>query len=268
LTSLRETIAVFESIWPLELADEWDAPGLVSGNPEASVSKVLLAVDVTSEVIKEAIEARCDLVLAHHPYLLRGVKTIAETTTKGHVLAAAIRGSIAIYGAHTNADVVENGVSDVLAKQLGLTQIKPLVPTQSATIGHGRTGKFASPITLGDLAVALGRLLPATAGGIKVAGDFGNRISTVALCGGAGDSFLNDAQHAGADVYITSDLRHHPAQDSRETAPNMALIDISHWAAESLWLEVAAAQLAERLPQMEFVVSQQRTDPWDFVVTQ
>jgi dinuclear metal center YbgI/SA1388 family protein len=268
LTSLHETIAVFETLWPLALADEWDAPGLVTGNPEASVTKVLLTVDVTSDVIAEANEAQCDLVLAHHPYLLRGVKTLAETTAKGRVVTSAIRQSIAIYATHTNADVVENGVSDVLATQIGLANVKPLVPTQSASIGHGRIGDFKDAISLGDLAVALGRLLPATAGGIKVSGDFGAQVKTVALCGGAGDSFLNVAQQAGADVYITSDLRHHPAQDSRETAPSMALIDISHWAAESLWLEVAAVQLAERLPAVEFVVSQQRTDPWDFVVTQ
>ena len=112
-------------------------------------------------------------------------------------------------------------------------------------------------------------MLPATVSGVRVAGDPAREIRRVALCGGAGDSLLGHPEVIGADVYVTSDLRHHPAQESLEqsaVAGGPALIDISHWAAESLWLEGAAARLAEALPGVEFRVSERRTDVWSFAV--
>jgi putative NIF3 family GTP cyclohydrolase 1 type 2 len=114
-------------------------------------------------------------------------------------------------------------------------------------------------------------LLPATATGIRVSGDFDAMVSTVAVCGGAGDSLLSEPEVLAADVYVTSDLRHHPASEARENARlghGPALIDVSHWASEWLWLEVAASQLRDALPGVSVEVSELRTDPWDFVVTQ
>jgi putative NIF3 family GTP cyclohydrolase 1 type 2 len=116
------------------------------------------------------------------------------------------------------------------------------------------------------------RVLPATAGGVRVAGDASMPVKRVALCGGAGDSFISAAAASGADVYVTSDLRHHPVQDALEQAKaaskNFGLIDVSHWAAESLWLETAATQLSSAVTDVKFVVSDLRTDPWEFAVTQ
>ena len=269
---LSELIEHFEELWPLPGAEEWDAPGLVSGDVNQRVSRVLLSVDVTAEIMAEAADGEFDLVFAHHPFLLRGVQTLAESSAKGKVLASAIRASVAIYSAHTNADIVDQGVSATLASIFGITAAKPLVAASDSKTGHGRIGKLASPISLGDFARKVAGVLPSTAGGLKVAGDFDQVIHTVALCGGAGDSFISNALTDEADVYVSSDLRHHPVQDAREqslaSGKQMAIIDISHWAAEWLWLEVAANQLAERYPAVQFVVSHLRTDPWDFVVTQ
>ena len=137
--------------------------------------------------------------------------------------------------------------------------------------GIGRVGQLAEPTTLGSLARRLGELLPPTATGIRVSGDFDAPISTVALCGGAGDSLLSEPAVLGADVYITSDLRHHPASEARENARiagGPALIDVSHWASEWLWLDTAAAELRAALPGVTVTVSELRTDPWDFAVVQ
>jgi putative NIF3 family GTP cyclohydrolase 1 type 2 len=104
-----------------------------------------------------------------------------------------------------------------------------------------------------------------------VSGDFDAPISSVALCGGAGDAYLSDPAVLAADVYITSDLRHHPASEARENARvsrGPALIDVSHWASEWLWLEAAASELRDALPGVTITVSDLRTDPWDFVVIQ
>jgi dinuclear metal center YbgI/SA1388 family protein len=269
---LGQLTAAFEKLWPLSGAEEWDTPGLVTGNPSQRVSRVLLTVDVTSEIITESIDGEFDLVLAHHPYLLRGVNSLAETFAKGATLSNAIRAGVSIFSAHTNADVVATGVSAVMAEAFGIQNAKPLVATAGASIGHGRIGHLAAPIKLGDFARLIAKVLPSTATGVRVAGNFDQEIKSVAVCGGAGDSLIGAAVAAGADVYVTSDLRHHPVQDAREqsllSGGTPAMIDVAHWASEWLWLEVAAGQLSKLFPNVQFVVSQIRTDPWDFVVTQ
>lgn len=269
---LGQLTAAFEKLWPRGGAEDWDAPGLVTGKESQRVSRVLLTVDVTSEIIAESIDGEFDLVFAHHPYLLRGINSLAESTAKGATLSNAIRAGVSIFAAHTNADIVENGVSAVMAEALGLQNASPLVAGQQESVGHGRIGNLAAPIKLGDFARLIAKVLPSTATGIRVAGDFDQEIESVAVCGGAGDSFIAAAGSAGADVYVTSDLRHHPVQDAREqsllSGGVPALIDVSHWASEWLWLEVAAKQLSKLFPNVQFVVSQIRTDPWDFVVTQ
>lgn len=269
--TLSQITAAAEVLWPRSGAEEWDAPGLVVGNPAQSVSRVLLSVDVTAQVLDEAIDGGFDLVVSHHPYLMRGVTTLAEDTLKGALVAHAIRHRIALFAAHTNADIVARGVSDTIASRLGLLDVSPLEPTRfDPTIGHGRVGSLASPIPLEDFARLVSSVLPATAAGIRVAGRRDQTVSRVAVLGGAGDSFLAAAAASGADVYVTSDLRHHPAQDSVEAAKALgrefALIDVPHWAAESLWLANAEAQLAGIFEDAQIVVSGICTDPWDFVV--
>lgn len=268
---LSDLMAGFEELWPLSGADDWDAPGLVTGFKYARISRVLLTVDVTQDVIDEAIDGGFDLILAHHPLLLKGVKSIAEDSSKGSVLARAIRGNVAIYAAHTNADIVQNGVSAALAKVFGIINPQPLIEV-AAYVGHGRIGHLSSPISLGEFAKSIALVVPSTAGGVRVAGEFDSAVSRVALCGGAGDSFIQTAYESGADVYVTSDLRHHPVQEILERARaenrTFSLIDISHWAAEWMWLEWAAADIRDRFASIQVVVSELRTDPWDFAVTQ
>jgi dinuclear metal center YbgI/SA1388 family protein len=252
-------------------AESWDAPGLLSGDPNASVTHIHLAVDAVLDTVDEALGLGADMLFVHHPLLLRGVTAVAEDRYKGAALARLIRGGCALLAAHTNADVVETGTSAVFADHLGLTGIRPLEPGTDPNRGIGRVGTLPEPTTLGMLARALGALLPSTAGGIRVSGEFDKPISTIALCGGAGDSLLGNTAVLDADVYITSDLRHHPASEFRENARHNngpALIDVSHWASEWLWLDTAAAQLRAALDGVTVTVSDLRTDPWDFVVVQ
>ncbi len=268
---LRELLEVLEEFWPISGADDWDAPGLVSGSLDARISRVLLTVDVTDEVLDEATNGGFDLIIAHHPLLLRGIKTAAEETAKGRILARAIRGNVAIFAAHTNADITVRGVSAAVAAALGLENALPLIETGRNT-GHGRIGRLTDETSLGAFAKAIARVLPPTATGVRVAGSFDDTVQRVALCGGAGDSFIDAAYAAGADVYVTSDLRHHPVQEILERAKaearQFALVDISHWAAEWLWLDWAAADIQGRFASVQVVVSEIRTDPWDFAVTQ
>lgn len=267
-TSVADVNIVVEQLWPLSGAEAWDAPGLLAGDPSATVESIHLAVDAVIDTVDEAIELGADLLLVHHPLLLRGVTTVAGSTYKGSVLSKLIKADCALIAAHTNADVVARGTSAVFAEKLGLDDS---VAFDGNPEGLGRVGTLTEPTTLGALAGLIAEVLPPTAGGVRVSGDFDAPISTVAVCGGAGDAFLSDPAVLAADVYITSDLRHHPASEARETARiagGPALIDVAHWASEWLWLDAAADQLRAALPGVTVTVSDLRTDPWDFVVVQ
>jgi dinuclear metal center YbgI/SA1388 family protein len=230
----------------------------------------LLAVDAVSATVDEALSWEADLLLTHHPLLLRGVHTVAEDTAKGALLSKLIRGNCGLLAAHTNADTPAGGVSDVIATQLGLADCTPLVPGSSAEAGLGRVGVLKEAVSLRAFATALAEILPQTVTGVRVAGDPERSVRRIALLGGAGDSLLDHPLVKAADVYVTSDLRHHPAQESLELSGvcgGPALIDVAHWASESLWLRVAAEQLSARLPGAEVRVSELRTDPWTFAVS-
>ena len=260
--TVRMVTEVLDRLYPPHLAESWDAVGLAVGEPDAPVRRVLFAVDPVMSVVDEAAEWQADLVVTHHPLLLRGVHSVAATNAKGSVVHALIRRGIALFSAHTNADHANPGVSDALAATLGLVDCTPLVPGLEPGVGTGRVGRLTEPVTLEQFAEHVATVLPSTAHGVRVAGDPQGTVRTVAVCGGAGDAFLADAGPV-ADAYVTSDLRHHRAQDHLAEG-GCALVDIAHWAGEWPWLAVAASAVAERLPgsTVEFRVSDQPTDPW------
>ena len=268
-TTVKQLVSSFEKLWPTNLAEEWDVVGLVSGSSSKTVRTVLLTVDVTKDVVEYAKSISADLILAHHPLMLRGVTSVAEDSSKGSIISELIRADIALYSAHTNADSVELGTSAVLAKALGLVDSKPLSPL-SESLGIGQVGSLKNKVSLGQLASMLNSILPPTATGVRVAGEFNTQVQKIALCAGAGDSYLELALDSDADVYITSDLRHHRAQEVLELAKArgvaFALVDISHWAAEFVWLETAKAQLQSAVPDVQFDVCDLRTDVFEFLM--
>lgn len=272
MTTLADVREAVETLWPPERAEAWDAVGLIAGEPNAPVQRILLAVDAVLETSQEALEVEADLLLVHHPLLLRGVNSVAADTPKGRIVTDLIRGGVALLAAHTNADIVERGTSAELATRIGLEHTDPIVPNSAdQELGLGRVGLLPEELPLGTLARTLAQRLPSTATGIRVAGEYDRPVRRVAICGGAGDSLLEHQEVLRADVYITADLRHHPASEARDRhrmGRGPALIDLSHWASEWLWLPAAARQLHESLPGVEVVVSELRTDPWDFSVPQ
>ncbi len=266
--TLESVLTQISTLWPESGAQEWDSPGLVVGSPQQVIESIHLVVDVTPDTIAEAREAGANLIVSHHPLLLKGVTSVAESTYKGHVVAELIRAGMALYSAHTNADVVPTGTSSRLADLMGVVDHQPLVPGSQPGHGLGRVGSLPTEMSLYELAVALGEVLPQTAVGPVIAGEPDARVTRVAVCAGAGDSLLQEPAVLGSDVYITSDLRHHPASEFREHAKlfgGPSLITISHFAAEWLWLDAAAEELRAVLG-VEVTVSDLNTDPWTFQV--
>lgn len=245
--------------WPVEYAADWDNPGVALGAPDASVAKVLLSVDVTEDVVAEAISGGFDLIFSHHPLVFSPLKTLDEVTSKGRIAAMCIRNSVCVFSAHTNADFCPGGVSETLALTLGLTNLAPLTAGGEGVVG------LVGATKLIDFSRKVARTLSSCAQGILVQGDPDRIVSKVGLVAGAGDSYLGAAWDV--DLFITSDLRHHPASNFRDDH-TAALMNIPHFAAEEPWLHQAAAELGSEFTSVEFVVSGINTDPWNFAVMQ
>lgn len=371
--TLREVVAVLDSMYDPRWADDWDAVGTVVGDPEAEIDSILFAVDPVQTVVDEAVALGAQLIVTHHPLFLKGVTTVAATTPKGRAVHTLIVNGVALHTCHTNADAPRFGVSESMALALGLENIRALDPDPVAPLdrwtvyvpsdaadtvmaamhaagagaigdydlsgftssgtgsfrpldgaepvvgavgrrefveetriemvapprlrstvmasiraahpyetpvvdivelartdererGSGRIGTLAAPVTLREFAATVASALPAHHSATRVAGDPDRQVETVALCGGSGDFLLARARAEGADVYVTSDLRHHPVSEHLEVPGAPAVIDVPHWAAEWTWLPVAARELAARLGDtVDINVSTIVTDPWTFV---
>lgn len=267
---LADVVAVCDELYPPSWAESWDAVGLVCGDPDARVRRVLFAVDPVLAVVDEVEDWGADLLITHHPLLLRGVHGVPATAPKGRVVHRLIRAGAGLHVAHTNADVAHPGVSDALARTLGLVNTRPIALDATDPEGRrglGRIGTVPERPTLGEFVDRAASELAMTGAGLRVAGDANHVVDAAAVCGGAGDSLLDTARMAGADVFLTADLRHHPASESRERgAP--ALVDAAHWATEWPWLAEASGRLADALTQrgttVETRVSVLVTDPWSY----
>ncbi|MFJ8578490.1 Nif3-like dinuclear metal center hexameric protein [Micromonospora sp. NPDC093277] len=264
--TVADVVAALDRRYPPAWAEEWDRVGLVLGEPANPVRRIACVVDVVPETVDEALTAGADLIVAHHPLLLRGVSSVAATTYKGRIVHRLIKSDVALYAAHTNADVADPGVSDALAARFGLTGLRPLhrprpgSPADAPGRGIGRIGELPTPMTLAELARHAAAVLPATAWGVRAAGDPRRMVRSLAVSGGSGDGFLAEATAAGVDAFLTADLRHHPAGEHL-AAGGPALLDAAHWATERPWLDDLAAQLRDELG-VETVVSDLDTDPW------
>ncbi|MFD7440771.1 Nif3-like dinuclear metal center hexameric protein [Streptomyces sp. NPDC059909] len=258
---LSEVTAALDALWPPERAEEWDAVGTVCGDPDADITRVLFAVDPVQEIADEAIGLGADLIVTHHPLYLRGTTTVAASHFKGRVVHTLIKHDIALHVAHTNADTADPGVSDALAGALDLRVTGPLVPET----GLGRICELDHPEPLREFAARAAKRLPATAQGIRVAGDLDATVRRVAVSGGSGDGLFDAVRAAGVDAFLTADLRHHPVSEATQHSP-LGLVDAAHWATEWPWCEQAAAQLDEISDRhgwdLRVHVSKTVTDPW------
>jgi len=271
--TLADVVRALEGLYPPGTAQPWDRVGLVSGDLAQPVRRVHFAVDPTLAVIEEARALGADVLVTHHPLLLRGIHSVATTGAKGASLTALVVHDIALFVAHTNADVATPGVNDALAAACGLEDVEPLAVVEGQPLG--RVGLLPSPVPLRAFVQSLYAALPDAAGGLRVAGRADASVQRVAVMGGAGDDLFDQVRACGADVYVTADLRHHPVLEAREEARGGPpyLVDAGHWATESLWLSGAARALRESLAaagdeasRVETHISTLRTDPWDFTI--
>lgn len=239
----RDITWLMEDFAPAKYAEAWDNPGLNVGDLDKDVSKILVALDATNEVIDEAIDKNVDLIVTHHPFLFHAIKKINYDKPDGRKIFKLIKNDIGVFAAHTNLDAVRGGTNDVLADLLGIKDTKVLALEKEDGIGIGRYGVINEDITMGILAVRVKEALGLDA--VRVTGNMSRSVSKIALCTGAGIEFLDDAVKNKCDVYITSDIKYHEAQQAIDK--NIALIDATHYATENIIVPVIAGYLRKKL---------------------
>lgn len=234
--------ALFE-VAPREGAMEWDNVGHLLGDPDQVVSHALVALDITEWVADEAITSGCQLIVSHHPIMncrWLPVQSIREDTPQGHLLLKLLRHGVAAICMHTNLDVAEGGVNDVLAERLGLADLVPLCDN-----GLGRVGTLEEPVSLETFARFVTRALGCN--GLRYA-DAGKPVSRVAVGGGACGEFEDTAIWAGCDTFVTSDLSYHQFLDAKGKGIN--LIDAGHFPTEDPICAKIVSYLADRFPEL------------------
>jgi dinuclear metal center YbgI/SA1388 family protein len=252
---LRDLLAVLDAIAPLRFAEPWDNTGLLTGEPDAEVTRALLAVDLTHAVADEALREGCGLVVAYHPFLFEPIKRVPPDS----LLHRVIRRGIAVYSPHTALDVAPGGTNDVLADALGLAERAPLKITAAAEgQGIGRVGTLPVPRSREALIAGVKRALGLSA--VLVAGPLTGDVKRAAVCAGAGRGLLAEALAHEVDLYLTGELPHHDAL--RAAAAGVTVVCTLHSNSERATLKRLQARLGEEAPGVAVRISESDRDPF------
>ena len=252
---LQDVLSALDTISPLRYAESWDNVGLLTGDPAASVERILLTIDLTHAVLDEAVARRAELVVAYHPALFEAIKRVRHDS----VLYRAIRADIAVWSPHTALDVAPGGTNDLLADALGLTERVPLRFLASADGGGiGRIGVLPTAPTRAELINHLKRELGVEA--VLVAGPLEGVVTRAAVCAGAGRGLLDDAIAQKADLYLTGELPHHDAL--KAAAAGLTVVCVLHSNSERAALGRLKARIEATAPGIEVLLSDVDRDPY------
>lgn len=237
--NVADIIKIMEEIAPPAMAEDWDNVGLMLGRRCKAVKKLLLALDITGEVVQQAIAQKADMIITHHPLIFRGLKRVTDNEWQQELLLTLAEKGIAVYSAHTNLDCVSSGVNDVLAKKLHLDNVDVL----DSDNGLGRIG-IVPVCSLQEFAAMVKKVLRAD---YVAVGDAGKQVHKVAVCGGAGSDLISLALLCGADTLVTGDIKYHEAQQAVYSGLNV--IDAGHQPTELPVMDDLADRLSQRFAQ-------------------
>jgi dinuclear metal center YbgI/SA1388 family protein len=275
---IHEIVSAFEAVAPLALQESYDNSGLIVGEMGAQVSKALLCLDSTEAVVDEAIAKGCDLIIAHHPIVFGGLKRFTGGDYVQRALIKAIRNNIAIYACHTNLDnVLRGGVNERIAQQLGFEAERVLRPVAAdfgsfvgigglddsevfRTAGAGVLCNLQKPMNVLDFLQHVKAKMGVEV--VKYTKCDVEMVSKVAICGGAGSFLIGDALRAGADAFITSDVKYHEFFDAEG---KMLLCDIGHYESEKYTIDLFSNILSAKFPKFATIFAGTITNPIDYL---
>lgn len=260
MTKIKSVTDFLESVAPLHLQESYDNAGLITGNADWEVTNVLCSLDCTEAIVEEAIQRGCNLVVAHHPIVFRGLKKINGRNYVERTIIKAIKHDIAIYAIHTNLDnVLYQGVNGKIAERLGLENLSILAPKAEANnqaIGAGVIGEL--PVAMDELVFLKKLKETMLAGCVRHTNLLGKPIEIVALCGGSGSFLLPAAIARGADVYITGDFKYHEFFDADG---HLVIADIGHFESEQFTIDLLHEIISEKFTNFAPLKTSVNTNP-------
>jgi dinuclear metal center YbgI/SA1388 family protein len=267
---LSTIIGALEESVPLDLQESYDNAGLILGDPDMDIRGALISIDTTENIIEEAIEQGCNLVLSHHPVIFKGIKKITGETYVERTILKAIRHDIAIYAIHTNLDnILFNGVNGKIAEKLGLVDLSVLSEKSYSDsdsfgnqhFGAGVVGYLEQPISETDFLTTLKNAMDLTV--IRYTSLLNKPIHKIAVCGGAGSFLLPRAIEQKADIYISADFKYHEFFD----ADNKIIIaDIGHFESEQYTMELLHDIMTEKFPNFAARYAKTITNPIKYFI--
>ena len=275
---IHEIVSAFEAVAPLALQESYDNSGLIVGDRDAEVTRALLCLDCTEAVVDEAIGKGCDLIIAHHPIVFGGLKRFTGGDYVQRTVIKAIQNNIAIYACHTNLDnVLRGGVNERIAQQLGFDVERVLRPIAAdfgsfassrgvvdsevfRTAGAGVLCNLQKPMNVLDFLQHVKERMGAEV--VKYTKCDIEVVGKVAICGGAGSFLIGDALRAGADAFITSDVKYHEFFDAQG---KMLLCDIGHYESEKYTIDLFSNILSAKFPKFATIFAGTITNPIDYL---
>ncbi len=253
---VQDVCNALEEFAPLAWQEDYDNCGLLVGNRQQPLTGVLLCIDVTTEVLYEARKKGCNMIVSHHPLIFGGLKSITGRTDVERCVEMALKWDIAIYAAHTNFDNAPNGVSWRMAEKLGLKSCRVLSEKAGYEgVGCGVVGELTTAMNEQEFFAMLKNVFGTPC--IRHTECLGRKLKKVALCGGSGADFIEEAMAAQADVYVTADLKYH---DFFRAENRLLLVDVGHFESEQFTKEIFFEQLKKKMPTFALHFSETTTN--------
>lgn len=261
MTSVRDIIDFLSAYAPTDLAEEWDNVGLLLGDYDQPVNRLLTCLTLTEDVADEAVQRGADLVVSHHPILFRKVQRITTDTAEGRTLLKLAGHNIAVYSPHTSYDSAPTGINQQLAEALSLESVRPLRECEEDTTrGSGRYGHLSQPLSLSEFLTHVKQSLALER--LQYVAGHGESISGVGVACGSAAEFLSDARRAGCDALITGEARFHSLLEAR--ARGMTMVLLGHFSSERPAMEHLATVLAAEFPEITAAASDVESDPLEW----
>ncbi|HHW23512.1 MAG TPA: Nif3-like dinuclear metal center hexameric protein [Clostridiaceae bacterium] len=246
---LENIITYLEDLAPIPIQERYDNSGLILGNKDSDISKVLVCLDADEKALDHAIEQHCQLVLSHHPVIFGGIKSFAGGSPEGDIVIKAIKNDIALYGCHTNFDSASGGLTDLLCDRLGIKNVKILLKAGDGSFGAGRYGDIG-PISGEELISTVKSRLSVEM--LRVVGDMPETISRMAVYNGSYDSDILEMLVSLKPIaLVTGDLKHHAALELKHRG--IFTIDAGHYGTEKLFVEEVSGLLEVRFPELSVI---------------
>ncbi len=259
MPTVNKILDALLKVAPLSLAESFDNPGFLVGRGEREVKKVLVALDITSDVVREAEEIGAELIVSHHPVIFTPRTNICDSDVMGNIILSMIEKNIAGICMHTNLDSARGGVNDILAETLGLSDTEVIEPKDDSKSGLGRCGNLKSKMKLQDFMETVCKKLSVS--GVKYH-DEDRPVHRVAVGGGSCGDFVAYATKLGFDTIVTADIKHNHFLEARELGINA--IDAGHFATENIVCPKIEEIIKSAFPSLSVSVAKSNFDCTDF----